>query len=1291
MDGKVPERKQSVDSSPEVSYATYQSSRRPTITKTYERRGSAATSTAAGTPPSRAQSLSERPASSLHQPIDGNNFFGQTQPRRSSPNPTSSNYFGGIKEEGTPYEQTQRLREDGDRMAVEYVPITIAEESPSFSFSHSQSHKFSPSHETTYAQGSGKLSSLLLQQIVVSPHYDVLVDASSPFWTTFHFSKPTSDELKPGQHFYYTPQKGGWTLISPFIADGELEKAEVGPCNSSEDPGLEHHWIERARPAMELPESGAKESIDARSYGLKRGWLGVAICSACGKKVVWSTEAGGWNNGFGPFLRHFSRAGREVGYQTLWDGWYRFWIILSDLLFKPAVENRTLNFQTFAKPLSWADPQLLKDMISRLGYTDCEEVEGIERVKLPIVDGSEEGKKRRRDLVRTWAEVGVRLYSLKEDHKEEIIVPENKFIPLHVFQAVETLKRVFGPIVQPVNMAINAPAFSKYYEVLGIREISTDQLIEFAYRRQRASNRRNHAYYLEALSRIGDVRGSEYLKGIVVQERSCGLYTTSDIEKAFLDLTCPLDASEDMISKKFNDRWHDNTDPAIRHDLLEALNIIATERESDLLKSTWASCKEGPREPAMDIEKARLVLGHMDDMDDEMLLALYDIRIMDSPGLKDQMKTALEVIAKQRNSEALLEFVKTGQKPSPGAFAAAKAARPDFPVGLENIANTCYLNSLLQYFFTIKDLREIILQADQFEEDDTSSKLKRVGGREVTKPEIERSRRFIILLQHLFLTLLTTKDGAVVPEIELAKLALVPGKEEEPHSNPTESTEATLVDHAAPAHLPSPTTSVLGKRGSEHLDEREGMEVEGLTVASPKRRSVDEDYDMVEEEEEATPVRRFEPSRQTVAVPDEDKTMIVDESVEASASSSVQDGTHEDVGMEIAPPPLPPRPENPPTEFGPALPPPDPKSQMSLEQQVASYMSFGKQNDVSECLDNIMFQIESALDSEKLAKTKVGTENLVKDLFYGRTVQELRFTNPTKDEEPRIKEEEFFHLLVDVAEEGRDLYDGLDASFDESDVEIEGRTAQRSVMIKDLPPILHIQLQRVQYDRILKRTYKSNAHMAYSPTITMDRYCTVDPTNNQAVERKERTRTLRKELDEQRSRLTRIKQGSKKPPITEVMKLVYESLPKRNNPIELECIPDVSRFLEHLMQEKIYLENEIQSTEKRIKELKDEIDEVWKSCHEADYELASVFMHRGEANYGHYFLLQRTFSPDSESPELSSRWLKLNDSQVTEIPQKDVLEFPEGTGSANAANPYFLSFVRKGKENYFEKIQRQMD
>ena len=76
-------------------------------------------------------------------------------------------------------------------------------------------------------------------------------------------------------------------------------------------------------------------------------------------------------------------------------------------------------------------------------------------------------------------------------------------------------------------------------------------------------------------------------------------------------------------------------------------------------------------------------------------------------------------------------------------------ARPDWPRGLNQLGNTCYLNSLLQYFYTITDLRKAVetllnseykaLEDDKLTDDDL--KRHRVGGRLVTRREILRSKK----------------------------------------------------------------------------------------------------------------------------------------------------------------------------------------------------------------------------------------------------------------------------------------------------------------------------------------------------------------------------------------------------------------------------------------------------------------------------------------------------------------------------------------------------------------------
>jgi ubiquitin carboxyl-terminal hydrolase 25/28 len=108
-------------------------------------------------------------------------------------------------------------------------------------------------------------------------------------------------------------------------------------------------------------------------------------------------------------------------------------------------------------------------------------------------------------------------------------------------------------------------------------------------------------------------------------------------------------------------------------------------------------------------------------------------------------------------------------------------------------------------------------------------------------------------------------------------------------------------------------------------------------------------------------------------------------------------------------------------------------------------------------------------------------------------------------------ESEFFsHLLVNVAEGDRDIYSALDSSFDIEQVDLEGREARRYLSISHLPPILQIQVQRVQFDRARSAAYKSNSHLKFDETIYLDRY--IDTDNQDLKERREKSWQWKEEL-----------------------------------------------------------------------------------------------------------------------------------------------------------------------------------
>jgi len=69
------------------------------------------------------------------------------------------------------------------------------------------------------------------------------------------------------------------------------------------------------------------------------------------------------------------------------------------------------------------------------------------------------------------------------------------------------------------------------------------------------------------------------------------------------------------------------------------------------------------------------------------------------------------------------------------------------PVGLANIGNTCYLNSLLQYIYTIKEIRETVLNMDAYveNEDDPGWKEKVIDGRTLSRQDVAEAKESMLL------------------------------------------------------------------------------------------------------------------------------------------------------------------------------------------------------------------------------------------------------------------------------------------------------------------------------------------------------------------------------------------------------------------------------------------------------------------------------------------------------------------------------------------------------------------
>ncbi|KAJ3876331.1 hypothetical protein F5051DRAFT_411819 [Lentinula edodes] len=851
-----------------------------------------------------------------------------------------------------------------------------------------------------------------------------------------------------------------------------------------------------------------------------------------------------------------------------------------------------------------------------------------------------------------------------------------------------------------------------------------------------------------------------------------------------------------------------------RNNYTDALRIVAESRGSIELMDIWQKVQRGSDGvgygeginksggyssdgSVLTIEGAYTALEVPADIDDAMLITVYQMRIEDSPTQLQKMQLALKMISEARDSQRLREFARTMR--DPGELLAP--TRADWPRGLNQLGNTCYLNSLLQYFYTIKELRSSIvamgsmsgmstagndtgsgekekvistsfeppldhqdasdpvkasLKAKLLEEvTDDDLKKHRVGGRLVTRREIVRSKQFVSHLADLFHKLEYADNPSVTPSIDLAKLALVTSKDEEEevedesnkadshsHKAGTDSsqdTDVTLVDDLPPrpthplpsyhstsnssssaterphrtnspisvsssstslysphdqAHSPpSPTrspSSVLGKRprgaggagisreDTELIDDRS---IRASSSASPPPSSV-ASFGSV--------------SREGSGVSEGPPPLVSVSELIQGAASDLEDVVMRDASPVREPRGLPKPPQNPPP-----LPPRRPAPPVHND----SVMMFGKQHDVAECMDNCMFQIETALlkfhgeggELDEEALDDPGKTGVVKRLFYGKIRQTFIETLkgvPTKHE----KEDLFSHLPVNVGDEVDlvdrtigpsppydvavssaadgsskdlqefstfDIYDGLGRYFDDT-IEYEGQKVPMEVGLVKLPPLLQVQLQRVQFNRELLQSWKSQAYVKFGETLYMDRF--MDTAN---PEKRKKSKEVQDELNTCRERLKLLTKGkSNNISFSDALQTSSTFLSSSNVLLSSISIP-VGAQLPAISPETTYLQNEVHRLRTRIPQLKAQLEYIWADSKQVEYELTSVFIHRGSSpSFGHYFFYSRNL------PEKPDVWFKYNDEEVTEVGKDEV--FRDTTGET--ANPYLLVFARKGSQ-----------
>ncbi|TGJ79643.1 hypothetical protein E0Z10_g9120 [Xylaria hypoxylon] len=313
--------------------------------------------------------------------------------------------------------------------------------------------------------------------------------------------------------------------------------------------------------------------------------------------------------------------------------------------------------------------------------------------------------------------------------------------------------------------------------------------------------------FLDAGLRCIQERNEEASLSIIIYKSEFDQIPSVDpkVGVAFEFFGASLEDDEDRILSKYNDIVNDDIAGSFKYEASRHLKIIGNylgaDRLSDAVRGTSvtiASQSASSNSKRMSIGSATRLLkvdaaytaelirefaANVEERVDrgkvvEALEVLSNLKLQQDQHSESQsLKEAAEFLRATRN----VATAQTDNSKAEQSLAADPAAPFAAPPGLKNIGNTCYLNSLLQYFYNVKPVRDMVLNYDQIQLglDNASVNNRLTGGNGtlVTLEEAIVARQFVEELRRLFVDLQTTKGAAASPSQKLANTALSSAKE----------------------------------------------------------------------------------------------------------------------------------------------------------------------------------------------------------------------------------------------------------------------------------------------------------------------------------------------------------------------------------------------------------------------------------------------------------------------------------------------------------------------------------
>ncbi|EOA89752.1 ubiquitin-specific protease ubp2 [Exserohilum turcicum] len=700
---------------------------------------------------------------------------------------------------------------------------------------------------------------------------------------------------------------------------------------------------------------------------------------------------------------------------------------------------------------------------------------------------------------------------------------------------------------------------------------------------------------------LGDVRGSDKIKA-----EASGSIETYDQAMAWfeLDHTAPDDFVQTMYTLKTQDN------PAEIETAQKALEIIAEHRQSERLRHYL---KFGTMsEPEMDLGDA---YAHFQVSDRSVAL---DPAVLDSLLSTYDMGTSER--ARMEKAHALIQqdqAERFGNRPANASMPVVRRNNyplDSWPVGLRNIGNTCYLNSVLQFLFTIKPLRDLILNCEEHLQDPSPEALKdkKVGRMAVTPERVKTAQKFVRELRTFFERMITAPTDTVQPEIDLASLALC-------KSDISEET------------VQSPDADATGVAGLGTID--------GAVVSGPMLPPAADDSTPVEAPAGSAVEGGHVDSADSV-MKNADTTAPADSEMKEVSSTDNDKKDEADVpAPPTRPPPIPPR----------ADPKPAIKSPVRSSTTIGRIEESARQQDAAEVMANIFDLISCAITGDSVLRE--GEQgDAIKKLFFGdvTTVME-KPDGVQKNQELRD------HFLVATGRRDRSLYATLDEDFGLG--EIEGGGGTRYDYVEQAAPIQIINVKRLQYEK--GQPVYDHSHIGLEKTMYLDRYLARTPMldESELLELRKAQWAKQKQLRELDAKRTKLQtsgiENMNLPECLEATSDFIKSLSTERTEDEDQQAAPASlptpppELSETLHDRATDLASELAGIDAQMTMLESEISNVFGDCTSVPYRLHAVFVHRGDVKGGHYWIYIYDFQ--------NKEWRSYNDDRVEKVVDESVV------------------------------------